>query len=253
MITQRNVDRLGLGAVIWDAGKGSVTGFGARRQRGPAVTYVLKYRTARGSQRWQTIGRHGSPWTSETARAEAKRLTGVIVSGGNPAAERDARKAAPTLAEIAQRFLKEHAETKLRPKTAHDYKLIVEKMLVPAFGRKHLAELTRDDVRTFHHARRETPVRANRALVLLKAICTWADPDGVNPCRRIKPFPELARERFLSADELARLGKALAAWPGSPFAAAAIRLLVCGYSARRSAQLTMGLDRLPEGNHSAPR
>jgi len=91
LITQRNVDRLGLGEVIWDAGKGSVTGFGARRQRGPAVTYVLKYRTARGSQRWQTIGRHGSPWTSETARAEAKRLTGVIVSGGNSAAERDAR------------------------------------------------------------------------------------------------------------------------------------------------------------------
>jgi integrase len=226
LIIQRNVDRLGPGEVIWDAGKGSVTGFGARRQRGPAVTYVLKYRTARGGQRWHTIGRHGSPWTPEMARAEAKRLTGVIVSGGNPAAERDARKAAPTLAEIAQRFLEEHAETKLRPKTAHDYKLIVEKMLVPAFGRKHLAELTRDDVRTFHHARRETPVGANRALVLLKAIFTWADPDGVNPCRRIKPFPERPRERFLSADELARLGKALAVWPGSPFASAAIRLLV---------------------------
>jgi integrase len=226
LITQRDVDRLGPGEVIWDAGKGSVTGFGARRQRGSAVTYVLKYRTARGSQRWHTIGRHGSPWTPETARAEAKRLTGVIVSGGNPAAERDARKAAPTLAEIAQRFLGEHAETKLRPKTAHDYKLIVEKMLVPTFGRKHLAELTRDDVRTFHHARRDTPVGANRALVLLKAIFTWADPDGVNPCRHVKPFPERPRERFLSADELARLGKALAAWPGSPFASAAIRLLV---------------------------
>jgi integrase len=226
LITERNVDRLGPGEVIWDAGKGSVTGFGARRQRGPAVTYVLKYRTARGGQRWHTIGRHGSPWTPETARAEAKRLTGVIVSGGNPAAERVARKAAPTLAGIARRFLEEHAETKLRPKTAHDYKLIVEKMLVPAFGRKHLAELTRDDVRAFHHARRETPVGANRALVLLKAIFTWADPDGVNPCRHIKPFPERARERFLSAEELARLGKALAAWPGSPFASAAIRLLV---------------------------
>jgi integrase len=61
---------------------------------------------------------------------------------------------------------------------------------------------------------------------LLKTICTWADPDGVNPCRHIKPFPERTRERFLSADELARLGKALAAWPGSPFASAAIRLLV---------------------------
>jgi integrase len=226
LITQRNVDRLGPGEVIWDAGKGSVTGFGARRQRGAAVTYVLKYRTARGGQRWHTIGRHGSPWTPETARAEAKRLMGVIVSGGNPAAEREARRAAPTLATIMQRFLEEHAETKLRPKTAHDYRLIVEKMLVPALGPKHLAELTRDDVRAFHHAKRKTPTSANRALAVLKAIFTWADPDGVNPCRHIKPFPERTRERFLSADELARLGKALAAWPGSPFASAAIRLLV---------------------------
>jgi integrase len=225
MITQRDVDKLASGELIWDAGKGSVTGFGARRQRGPAVTYVFKYRNA-GGQRWQTIGRHGSPWTPETARVEAKRLTGEIATGGNPARERDTRKAAPTLAEIAQRFLDQHANAKLRPRTAHEYKWLVEKMLVPALGSKRLAELTRNDVSVFHYAKRETPSNANRALALLKTICRWADPDGVNPCRHIKPFPERARERFLSAEELARLGKALAAWPGSPFASAAIRLLV---------------------------
>ena len=204
MITQRNVDRLGPGEAIWDAGKGSVTGFGARRQRGPGGTYVLKYRTARGGQRWHTIGRHGSPWTPETARAEAKRLTGVIVSGCNPAAEREVRKAAPTLAEIAQRFLEQHAQAKLRPKTAYDYKLIVEKVLVPAFGRKAPYRVDPRPCTRLYHARRETPVGANRAVVLLKAICTWADPDGVNPCRHIKPFPERARERFLSRKS----------WPG---------------------------------------
>jgi integrase len=225
LITQRDVDKLGPGEAIWDAGKGSVTGFGARRQRSPLVTYLFKYRSA-GGQRWQTIGRHGAPWTPETARAEAKRLAGQIASGGNPAAERDARKAAPTLAEIAQRFLEEHASTKLRAGTAREYRRLVAKVLVPALGSRHLAEVTRDAVSAFHHAKRETPAEANRALALLKTICAWADPDGVNPCRRIKPFPQRARERFLSAEELARLGAALAAWPGSPYAAAAIRLLV---------------------------
>jgi integrase len=225
LITQRDVDKLGPGDVIWDAGKGSVTGFGARRQRGSTVTYVFKYRCA-GGQRWQTIGRHGSPWTPETARAEAKRMAGEIASGGNPAAERDARKATATLAEIAQRFLDEHATAKLRPRTAREYRWLVEKMLVPAFGSRRLAELTREDVRTFHHAKRETPVAANRALTLLKIICNWADPDSANPCRHVRPFPERPRERFLSTDELARLGTALAAWPGSSFAAAAIWLLV---------------------------
>ena len=39
----RDVRALGPGDVIWDAG---VPGFGARRQKGAAIAYILKYRTA---------------------------------------------------------------------------------------------------------------------------------------------------------------------------------------------------------------
>jgi hypothetical protein len=53
----REVRALGPGEIVWDA---SVPGFGARRQKGAAVAYVLKYRTAEGRQRWHTIGRHGA-------------------------------------------------------------------------------------------------------------------------------------------------------------------------------------------------
>jgi integrase len=45
---------------------------------------VLKYR-AGGRQRWATIGTHGSPWTPETARREAKRLLSRIAEGKHPA------------------------------------------------------------------------------------------------------------------------------------------------------------------------
>jgi integrase len=51
-------------------------------------------------------------------------------------------------------------------------------------------------------------------------------PDGSNPCRHVEKFAERKRERFLSADELARLGEALAAYAGSPYVTAAIKLLV---------------------------
>ena len=68
---------------IWDA---AVAGFGARRQQSPAVSYVLIYRTQEGRQRWHTIGRHGAPWTPETAREEAKRLLGKVVDGIDPSA-----------------------------------------------------------------------------------------------------------------------------------------------------------------------
>ena len=34
-------------------------------------------------------------------------------------------------------------------------------------------------------------------------------PDGSNPCRHVKKYPEAKRERYLSTDELGRLGKVL--------------------------------------------
>ena len=89
----REVRALQPDQTIWDS---TVAGFGARRQRSEAVSYLLIYRTQEGRQRWHTIGRHGSPWTPETARAEAQRLLGLIVGGADPAATKKAvRQAAP--------------------------------------------------------------------------------------------------------------------------------------------------------------
>jgi integrase len=51
-------------------------------------------------------------------------------------------------------------------------------------------------------------------------------PDGSNPCRHVEKFAERKRERLLSPAELARLGDALAAYDGSPYAVAAVKLLV---------------------------
>src|SRR5271163_4345060 len=93
----REVRALKPGQTKWDA---AVAGFGARRQRGQAVSYVLIYRTQEGRQRWHTIGRHGAPWTPDTAREEAKRLLGVVVTGGDPAAAKSAKRGAATVADL---------------------------------------------------------------------------------------------------------------------------------------------------------
>jgi hypothetical protein len=53
----RQVRGLKPGETIWDP---SLPGFGARRQKGEAVSYVLFYRTQEGRQRWFTLGRHGA-------------------------------------------------------------------------------------------------------------------------------------------------------------------------------------------------
>ena len=75
-------------------------------------------------------------------------------------------------------------------------------------------EIEKADVARFHTAMRATPVAGNRALALLSAILGWAEkvgerPDGTNPCRHVDRYPEKARERLLTALELARLGEAL--------------------------------------------
>ncbi len=92
-------------SIAWDEGKGSVTGFGARRQKGPAIAYVIKYRTGDGRQRWQTIGRHGAPWTPDLAREEAKKILGEVARGQDPAARKQEGRRASTLAELCDDYI----------------------------------------------------------------------------------------------------------------------------------------------------
>ena len=82
---------------------------------------------------------------------------------------------------------------------------------------------------------RSVPGHANRTLGVLSWMLTLAEvwevrPEGVNPCRFVKKYPERKRERFLSDDEYRRLGAALRDAErqrfASPAAIAAIRLLM---------------------------
>src|SRR5580658_9642788 len=98
----REVRALGPRAELWD---NAVRGFGARRQAGPAVSYVLMYRTRDGRQRRFTIGRHGAPWTPDTAREEARRLLGDIARGADPSADKRENREAMTIAELCDGYL----------------------------------------------------------------------------------------------------------------------------------------------------
>lgn len=97
----REVRSLQPGEIVWDA---AVPGFGARRQRGDAVAYVLKLRTNEGRQRWHTIGRHGAPWTPDSARDEARRLLGEVVKGADPSAEKRAKRLAETVSDLCDTY-----------------------------------------------------------------------------------------------------------------------------------------------------
>ena len=106
----REVRALELGETIWDV---AVPGFGARRQKSEAAAYVIFYRTAEGRQRWQTIGRHGAPWTPERARDEARRILGDVAKGTDPAMEKQAKRRLMTVGEPCARYLEDAEAARL--------------------------------------------------------------------------------------------------------------------------------------------
>ena len=65
------------------------------------------YRTREGRERrlTLTIGRHGAPWTPDSARGEAKRLLGEVVKGGDPAADKREALDAMTVAELCAHYV----------------------------------------------------------------------------------------------------------------------------------------------------
>ena len=208
-ITKARVDRLNPGEVLWDD---DVRGFGVRRRQRD-TSYVLKYRAGR-RQRYLTIGKHGSPWTPETARGEAHRLLGAIHAGNDPAAQRDRLDREPTVADVLDRYLDDHVATFNKPTTQTEARRHVETKLKPAFGKLKISELSRADVKRWHSGLKDTPYEGNRSLACLRkalalSVAEW-ELRIDNPATGVKAFPEARRERFFSDAELQLIGKALA-------------------------------------------
>jgi integrase len=230
-ITKRSVDALKLDergeAMLWDT---ELPGFGLRVRSGGTRSYIVHYRTSDRRLRKYTLGKHG-PLTPDQARNEAKDVLAAVRKGRDPAAERQSARSALLMSDLAARFLAEHVEAKRKPGTAAEYRRLVEKLILPALGKRTAASITRPDISKLHHDLREAPYQANRVLAVLGKMFNLAEvwgirPDGSNPCRHVGKFREAKRERMLSPAELAALGDALAAYDVSPYAVAAIRLLL---------------------------
>jgi integrase len=101
-----------------------------------------------------------------------------------------------------------HAAAKRNASTAREYRRLLDHVVLPAIGKRRVAAVTRRDIAKFHHARRETPIEANRALAVASTLFDFAEqvgyrPDDSNPCRHVEKSQQRHRERLLSADELA--------------------------------------------------
>jgi hypothetical protein len=143
-ITLAAIARLRAGDTLWDS---EIKGFGARC-RADAVSYVFKKRV-KGRQTWITIGRHGSPWTPETARREALPLAADIAKGDDPLLIKRTERAAPHVAAALDTFIAEHS-AKVKASTADEYRKLIKRFLVPAFGRHPTHAITHAMVASAH-------------------------------------------------------------------------------------------------------
>jgi len=217
-ITKSTVDRMGPWTVLWDS---EVKGFGCRRHGTEGRHYLLRYRFD-GRQTFRKIGRHGSPWTPDTARSEALRLLGQVVSGTNPSA---VRRAGDAFAGELDRFLA-HKRNELKPSSFINVEMHLRKQAAPL----HPVELARIDRRAIAQVlagieRDRGPVARNRLRSSLSAFFEWLVREGlldVNPVSGTGKATEGGgRDRVLTNAELSAVWSAL----GDDDAGDIIRLL----------------------------
>ena len=227
--------------VVWDR---ALTGFGVRVYPSGAKVYVVQTRGPEGSRRI-TVGRHGVIGAGE-ARRRATLIIARIRAGEEPVPEAKKTESI-TVAALAERYLREHVAVRCKPTTATQYRLAIERYIVPALGALPVSALGRSQVADLQHALSDRPAMANLVIATLSRMIDQAIAWGVageitNPCRSAPKYRTRRRERFLTDAEFRRLGSTLdeleATGRLSPHAAAALRLLMLT-GCRRNEILTL--------------
>lgn len=251
-LTKTRIESLKSGETLWDA---DVRGLACRCQKQRKV-FVVRFRVG-ARQRWVTIGDYGAPWTIHTARHEAQRLLGSVRDGVPIERLRSASAADPTIADLCDRFMREHSTAHKKASSTRMDAANITNHVKPLLGRLVIRSVTRQDIEKFKldvrdgktankvQGRRSGyrggavvtggPGVANRCLALLSKMFNLAEIWGLrdehtNPCRLVSKYRENRRQRFLSDEEIIRLGQTLDACTidgtASPHAIAAIRLLL---------------------------
>lgn len=194
---------------LWDR---DLAGFGVRVYPSGRKSFVVAYR-AKGRQRFHTLGRFGE-MTVQQARGAAIEVLARVRRGEDPSGDRQAYRRGPTVADLAERYMREHARPKKKPSSVRNDEQQWRNHVLPVLGKRKVADVSREDVSKLHGSLESTPYAANRVLALLSKAFNLAEvwgwrPDGSNPCRHVQKYREQRRERFLSVKELTGLAAVL--------------------------------------------
>ncbi len=188
----------------------TIPGFVLEVRPSGGKTYYLRYRDARGKQHQHRIG-DAAGISFEQARTAAQTVRARVILGENPAEEKKALRAIPTLEDFAQRYLDYAKGAKRSWDTDESF---LRNHVLPRWAKRHLDEVRQQDIIDLQHGMRASgyaPATANRIVILTRYMWNlgkkWKVPGTeTNPASGVELFEENnKRERFLTAEEVQRL------------------------------------------------
>jgi integrase len=191
-----------------------LAGFGFYRTAAGTGTFFAEFRPiAGGAKKRLKLGRVGTLKASE-AREAARKAIAHAGLGKDLAKGRADERASVTVKELVETYIDEYVSAHKKAWSAEFYRIMLRKHIAPQIGTAKATTLTRVDVQRAHAVMSKTArVSANRAMKLLAAAYNWGVkhgyvPEGFNPARGVDLNKEKVHKRYLTADEIARLGEA---------------------------------------------
>ena len=250
-LDQYQVDQLQPRRAVYQLRDTERRGFGVQIQPSGRKRYFLQVQH-RGRRIWRTLG-DASVLSLDEARTGADAVaTSLREHAGPVAAPPERTKFEAVADEVFRRYGR-----RWKPRTRRVNAHYLGKHILPRFGGRQIADITRRDVRLWQASMRRTPVSADRSVPVLSVIMRQAEiygyrPEHSNPCKGIRRYRRRGRERFLTPGEYASLGNALARHESrDPSMAAALRLLVLT-GCRKSEILELEWSSYREGNLYLP-